>query len=221
MRVMDPDLAESFGLKDANGVLVNRVIPDSPAAEAGMQHGDVILAFNDQPIETSPQVQNLVAYTPPGTKVELRVWRQGLDDQPDREVAVSVTLKQQPEGFSTRQTFTASRPPAEAESDQKPARGFSWREGGMRLDPITKPLAEQYDLGDRQTGLVVTAVNSDGPAERAGISEGDVILEINGRTLGDLDDLEAALDKVSLHRGIRLYVDTRFGPLYLLMRDDR
>jgi serine protease Do len=215
MEPMDPDLAATFGLSESKGVLVAEVLEDSPAGDAGLRHGDVILAFNDEPIESQAHVQNLVAYMPPGTKVKLRIWR---DKQ---EKNVRVTLREQPSNFSTRQIRQLTPPEQTSKSDEDAERSFSWKDAGLTIYPLNSRWAKQYNWPRNREGLVVTAVNPDGPAARAGISEGDILLEIDGVALETLDDLEKAADSASMSKGIRLYFETHFGKRYFLLRQDR
>ena len=68
--------------------------------------------------------------------------------------------------------------------------------------------------------MVVTAVDPEGPAAHAGVDEGDLLLELDGHEVNNVDNLRKAVEEADLQRGVRLYVETRYGPIFLLMRQD-
>ncbi|MBE2258596.1 MAG: DegQ family serine endoprotease [Rhodobacteraceae bacterium] len=161
-------LAQSFGLKTATGALISSVEKGSPAATAGLEPGDVILKLNDREITRSSELPPLVAAIKPGTRISVQIWRKGAT----REIALAV-------GEIPTAAVAAN---GAGESDNPRL--------GLALRPLTP---EERGQSGGQGGLVVENVS--GPAARAGIQRGDVVLSLNGQPVGDVAQLRALLDK--------------------------
>ena len=160
-------LAQSFGLKKPGGALVSSVEKDSPAAKAGVEPGDVILSIDGKPISRSIDLSSYVADVRPGTAAKLEVWRKG----GSRELKVTV---------------------GEAKAAKVAAAEASGKAGG-RLGVAVRPLdsAEEKQAGV-QGGLLVEDVS--GPAARAGIQPGDIILALNGSPVKSADELTRLIE---------------------------
>jgi serine protease Do len=165
------DIASSLHLADVHGALVNGVTPGSPAAEAGIQTGDVITKFNDTTIDGGNELRNLVSSTAPGSTAELTVIR----DQKARQVRVTLAERKADE--------TASNEGGAPSED-----GL-----GMTVQPLTPSLAQQLEVPRATEGLAVTGVNPDGAAAAAGIQEGDVIRQANGKNVRSAGELRQAV----------------------------
>jgi serine protease Do len=169
-----PALAESFGLESTDGALIGEVFRGSPAERAGMQHGDVIVEFDGQRIESFHDLPRRVAATPPGSEVEVVVVRDGkrvtlqarLDEM--KKETLGLGLERAPQRTLADWGFEAKELSEEAPSE-------------LRLPPGTR-------------GALVTRVEPDSPASRAGLQQGDVILEADKSDIASLADLEEALD---------------------------
>ncbi|HQR69851.1 MAG TPA: DegQ family serine endoprotease [Burkholderiaceae bacterium] len=160
---MDAALAESFGLDRARGALVSRVEPNSPAAKAGLKEGDVIVEFNGKPIGKSNDLPAAVAQVSPGTKAPLKVWRN------KSETTLDVTVGELP-----------NERVAQAPADAAKPRGKL----GVAVRPLTPEEARELQS---EGGLVVR--ESSGPAARAGLRAGDVIVAVNGQPTRSVDEL--------------------------------
>jgi serine protease Do len=165
---LNQDLAKSFGLDKAEGALVSSVEKDSPAAKAGLEPGDVIVKFNGEPITESTQLPGRVADLKPGTSAKLEIWRKGSSKE------VTVTLG------AVKDANVASD-----ESGAKPQGKL-----GLAVRPLTPSEQEQSGIKD---GLLVE--NADGPAARAGIQAGDVILSLNGTPVKSAEQLRSLVSK--------------------------
>ncbi|SBT07431.1 putative periplasmic serine endoprotease DegP-like [Candidatus Accumulibacter aalborgensis] len=161
-------LAASFGLKGSAGALISSVEKGSPAAAAGLEAGDIILKLNDTEIGRSSDLPPMIAAMKPGTKVKLQIWRKGAS----QEVALSV-------GEIPAARLASSR---SGEAD-KSRLGLALRS----LTPQERGQAENPD------GLLVESAT--GPAARAGIQPGDIIVSLNGQPVRDVSQLRALLDK--------------------------
>ncbi|TAH42107.1 MAG: Do family serine endopeptidase [Betaproteobacteria bacterium] len=165
-------LAESFGLDGAHGALVSRVEADSPAAKAGLEAGDVILKFDGQAVASSAELPPRVAAMQPGKSVALEVWHKGKS----RTVTVTVG-EMQPAQVATEDSGATDR---------------------GRLGVAVRPLSPQEQQeAETRGGLVV--LDASGPAARAGIEEGDVILAVNGRPVTSADELRKQLAGAGKH----------------------
>lgn len=179
---LDEAMAESFGFKGTNGVLVGDVTPDSPAEKAGMKQGDIILKFGGKETNDTNQLRQMVAVTSPGTKVKVEVFREG-----ERET-LEVTVGELESGLATIKGH-------EAEDEDL----------GMTLKNLTPEIAEQ--LGLKQTkGVVVTAVEPFSVAAKAGLRPGDVIVAVQNKPVNTLAEFNKAMSKQDLKKGVRLTV---------------
>ena len=166
---LNQDLAKSFGLEKAQGALVSSVEPDSPAAKAGVEVGDVILKFNGEAISESTQLPARVADLKPGTSAKLEVWRQGGTKD------LTVTVGAMKDAKVAAADDTSAKPQGKL---------------GLAVRPLTPDEREQSGIKD---GLVVES--SDGPAARAGVQEGDVILSLNGTPVKSAEQLSTLVTK--------------------------
>jgi serine protease Do len=191
----DPPKAQSFGYKGEHGVLVEQVVPNTPAT-GKLQPGDIILAIDGKHVETVQQLRNQVAATPPNTEIKLTVFRDG------KEEPVALKLGEQPENV------LASNVPAHNNGGN----GMPDAEAGkigLRLANPNDELLKKWDLADVKSGAVVTAVERNSLAAKAGINPGDVITKVGGTDVKDAQAATDALAKVNVQKGVRLYVTTK------------
>ena len=168
-----PALAETLDLNTRKGALVAEVQPDSPAAKAGIKNGDVITAVDGQPVEDSHRLSLTVGGISPGTKLDLDVVRDGKNQK------LKVTTAERPgsNGRGGRQFD----PEAQASNDEGVLNGVS-------VDDLTPQLRNQLNLPARLKGAVITQVDAGSPAAKAGLRNGDVILEINRKPVTSAQD---------------------------------
>ncbi|HET9642473.1 MAG TPA: DegQ family serine endoprotease [Burkholderiaceae bacterium] len=189
---LNQTLAESFGLVRPDGALVAGVAPDSAAAKAGLKSGDVITEVNGEPIVRSGQLSSRIGLASPGDKVKLKVWR----DKSTREIDVKLGSADE---SSTRN--------AAADDDND----------GTRLGLALRPLSKaELSRAKVDHGLVIEDVG--GPAARAGVQPGDLLLAVNGKPVSSVQEVQALMkDKpknVALlieRDGERIFVPVRLG----------
>ncbi len=191
-----PDLAKTLGLAEPRGALVADVLADSPAEKAGMKQGDVIVEFDGKGIKSSTDLPRIVAATPVGKHVSLKVLRDG------KETTVQATL-----GVLDEQRLASSRP------GSAPAKGKL----GMALQDITPEMAKSLGLKD-PAGVVVSQVESGSPAEAAGIQVGDVILEVNRTKIKNLKEAQQALEKTGPDKGTLLLVKRGDSQIFVAIK---
>jgi serine protease Do len=161
-------IADSLGLKTAAGAIVDSAQPDSPATKAGLRSGDVITAVNGTAVKDARDLARTIAGLPPDSTVKLDILRQG------GAQTVSVTLARMPNEEQ------ASTTPTETPHQGVPHLGLS-----------VAPAADVAGAG--QTGVVVTAVDPNGPAAEAGFETGNVILDVGGKPVANVNDVMSAL----------------------------
>jgi serine protease Do len=184
------ELADSFGLKKPQGALVSAVEPKSPADKAGVKSGDIILAVDGRAIENSIDLPRIIGESRPGTPVSLKIWRQG----ETRELKASL-----------------GEAPAEklAKADSEP--GTKSGKLGLAVRPLTQEERKQIET---EGGLLVE--QSEGPAARAGVQAGDVILAFNNQPVKSVDQLRRLVDR---SRGsIALLIQREGNKIYVPIR---
>jgi len=199
-----PEKREALGLnKDIKGVLVMGVKPGQPAAAAGLQEGDLIVAADNQKIEDSGDLRNYVARRPVGTTINLKVLRPGEDVQPHAmNVRLSTAKRPSDKDLMTREG-------GEDENEKStPEQGV---EGSFGLQ------VQPYRQGG-QAGLQITGVAPGSPAAKAGFKPGDVILKINRQPVKTLDDLRRALKARTPGKSIPAYILHNGVPDFLAIK---
>jgi serine protease Do len=190
---LTPELARSFGAKDAKGVLISDVMPDSPASKGGMQAGDILTEFDGKKMEGPGDLQRAVALMTPGNTAKVRVWR----EQGEQTLDVKI---------------------GEAPSEEREARGPSTKPGkaalGLDVRPVTAEIARQLNLKSTE-GVVVARVEDSSPASEAGVQRGDVIREINSQKVRSIADFERLTKDVKDGDRLRLLLQRGAMSLYV------
>jgi serine protease Do len=174
-----PELAESFGLAEPMGALISGVSPDGPAAKAGIERGDVIVAFNGISISDSHQLPAIVAGAPLGKPADVTVLRDG------KRLELVAKIARQPDDLG-----------AGVGTDERGAapgrQGGALESFGLRVADITPQIARRGEL-PVERGVVVMDVAYDSPAAEAGIRPGDVLREVNRKPVASVADVRKAL----------------------------
>lgn len=199
---VDAATARQFDVKVRNGVIVRNVLPNSPAEKAGLEPGDVILKLNGQPVANPPQLQGVVEQLAIGKSYPLEVVRAG------KNVKLDVTIEEMP-------TTITAKGGANQTPGKEPAK---FNELGLQLSEMTPALARQLGLSNA-TGLVVTAIEPNSPADVAGIASGDLVEKVGTQAVANLDEFNTALKELSLKDGIVLHLRNADGKRFVILRD--
>jgi serine protease Do len=187
MTAVTPEDAEVYGLPSVQGALVQMVSDDSPADEAGLEAGDVIVSLGGQSVVQSGQLQELVAERNPGDRVDVGIYRD------KRERTLEVRLGEMPMRESAARSTSTSNERSPAESRL-----------GMSVTTLTPRIAAQFGLDEGTTGLVVTSVDPLGPTGRKGIAPGMRLLEVAGHPVETQRQLDDALEGQEPGRAVTL-----------------
>ena len=191
-----PEIAKSFGLKETEGALVSDVAEQSPADQAGIKRGDVIVSYNGKVIKDMDQLPRLVGTTEIGRKVKVGLLRDGKP----REVEVVIgELKEESTLMSKK---------AEVEKD------FF----GLVVQNITPEIAKHLNLKDKR-GVIVTDVQPGSVAQNADIRQGDVIKEIGRMPVKDVAEFKETMKKANIKEGIVLLVTRENATFYVVLRE--
>ena len=192
--------AKELKLPAERGVLLERIVPDSPAAKAGLKDNDVITEINGQRVEGAAQFRRMIHEIPAGRTIQLTVWRDG------RAQPISVTLGKSEEHGNIwmkdgQRSFSFQLPKIEM-PEVAPMPEMDWGGYGVlagtrpRLGIDAEDLSGQFGAyfgAPDGEGVLVREVNSGSPAEKAGVKSGDVITSLNGERVRSLGDLREKL----------------------------
>ncbi len=196
------ELADQFQVRPRQGVVVSEVLPDTPAAKAGVQSGDVILEIAGIRVSSSQELIALVEQAELGKPHALTIKRNGKMQE------LAFTPESQPDDYGLAQR--------EAPQD-RPAEGSQFDELGLELGSLEPEVAQQLGLQDVE-GVVIMGVQQGSVADRAGLDGGMVITQINRQPVKDLASAEKVLEDASLQEGILLLIRTAQGSRFVVLR---
>jgi len=192
-----PALASSFGLKDKKGALVADVVKDGPADKAGITQGDVIVEFDGKDVAASNDLPRIVAATPVGKEVSVKLLRSG------KTVSKTVGIARMEDNV----TEAARKSPGE-------------NKVGIAVQAITPEVARALQLKGR-AGVVVVSVEPGSPAEEAGIMRGDVIREVNRAVVKDVESFVRKMGEESGKKSVLFLVLRQGNNIYVVVKLDR
>ena len=173
---VDQTMADALGMERPRGVLMTVINPETPAEQAGMKEGDVILSVDGKDVNSISALRNTISLAGVGTDVDLRILRDG------KERGLKVTLGEMPEDLTT----VGAR-----EEDEDSAGGLE----GVTVRALTERVRRQLDVDDGLEGVVVTNVERTSNAWHRGLRQGDVVLEVARERVRSLDDYRRLIEK--------------------------
>jgi serine protease Do len=199
-------LADQFGVPVGTGVVVNNVFPKTPAAEADLKTGDVIVAVDGKQVTSPQQLQGLVEQLKAGKEYTFKVMRDG------KEVPVGVKVASMPTEYG--QTIVAK--PAQEEEKKDAA---SFEDLGLEVSPLTDDVSEQLGFDGKVSGVVITQVDEGSPAQMAGLESGIVIERVGKKAVKNVDEFRTAIEAAKKDgKNVLLLVRTPQGGRFLTLK---
>lgn len=186
---LDTKLAKSFGYEGTKGALVGFVDKDGPASKYGVKQGDIILKINGKKVKNSNHLKNLVAVNEPSKDVTLTIFR----DKKEIDVKVKLGELKAKDGDKIQ------------ESDSSKDNNVIFEKLGLTLEELTKENKKNYKFKN-ENGLIVKSVKPNSVSFMAGLSKGDLIVNVNGKAINTINEFEKIIDK-ELKNGIRLLIE--------------
>jgi serine protease Do len=202
---IDQNLASQLGLPTSQGALVTEVRPGSPAEKAGLKPQDVIVEFGGATIYEPRNLSALASRAAIGSSLPVVVLRDG------KRVELKVTVLEQPANYGERQT----RP---ADSNEEPQSG-NFNKLGLQVGPLSSDVAKQLGISSAG-GVVITAVEEDSIAARAGLAPSMAIVQVGRQAVKNAADFEAEVKRADLEKGVLLLVRSSEGSRFVVLRSE-
>jgi len=190
---IDSRLAKAFGLKNTNGSLITNVFEDTPAEAAGLQKGDVVIALNGKSIRNMTQFRNQIAAARANATVDIQLIRKG------NTKIIKVTLGERPED----PTIVQKKP----EEDS-----FL----GITVEILTPEKSKQLGF-ETSEGVLITKLEPDSAAAKAGLKIGILIVEVNRKTISNIEDFKEAMRNADLEEGVLFLIRTQQTSQYIIV----
>ncbi|MCK5284597.1 MAG: DegQ family serine endoprotease [Alphaproteobacteria bacterium] len=202
------EIAESLGLKKAQGALVASVTKDGPAKKAGIKAGDIIIKFNGEEVNKMRSLPRLVAETPIESKVEVLLWRNGKEKK--IKVSIGELEKAEESGLLAGKIKNIDT-------------GVKIEMVGMTVKKMTMSLRKQYDIDQSVDGLVIDDVAHLSEAAKKGLMEGDVIIEINQQAITKPEEALEIIENAQNndHNTVLLLINHRDEVRFIALKLDK
>ncbi len=184
-----PEIAKTFGLPEPKGALVADITEDSPAEKAGIQRGDIIVEYNGQKISDIHELPRLVASTPIGSEVTIKVFRDG------QYRDLKVVIEKLREGIATPEQFIEKLI-------------------GIKVKTLHPAIAEQYGIRDGGAVVIVDVIIGS-PADKTNLRKGDIIVEVNRKRVTSVEELASLLKELQKGDTVLFLLKRSTGYLYM------
>jgi serine protease Do len=203
---VDFALAGQLGMSTPHGALVTDVQPNSPAAQAGLQTGDVILQLGGHTIQDRRTLSALAGRSPIGAPQPLVVLRDG------KELTLHATVREAPANYGEKTT----RP---TESTEEPKDNKHYDKLGLQVGPLTGDVAQQLGIS-ANSGVVITAVEDGSPADKADLAPTMVITQVGRKPVKNVAEFEAEVKNASPDKGVLLLVRSPEGSRFVVLKNE-
>jgi serine protease Do len=187
------ELAKSLGIKETEGALISGVEKNSPADKAGFKRGDLVIALDGRKVADSTSLRNMVASSAPGTKVDVKIVRDG------KEMTIGMTLGEYKEKRVIKKT--------EYNNVLK----------GVTVQELTPTLRDRLSLPENLNGVVITNISEDSPSQGL-LQANDVIQEVNRKAIQSAEDYDRAVSKIGENDTVLLLIYRDGGSVYLTIK---
>jgi Do/DeqQ family serine protease len=201
IQAVTAELARSFGLDRPRGALVAAVVPDGPAAAAGVKPGDVVTRFDGTPVQKESDLPWLASTAGIGRTVDVEVHRDG--------AAKTLKIKLEAMPGADREARGGGKGGREDKAEERAPGAV-----GMRIAPLDRALAERLDV---KGGVAIVRVEPGTPAARAGLRRGDVILQLDGREVSEPKAVAGALETLRAGQTVRLWIQRGDGRQFVAL----
>ena len=191
------ELAESFGMKRPHGALIAKILADSPAEKAGFEVGDIVVKYNGKEISFSSDLPPMVGSSKIGSTVPVEVIRKG------KSKTLNVVISELPGEDEMQVASTGSSNVAESNALN------------ITVKDLTDAQKKELDIEDH--GVIVDSVG-EGPAQKAGIRNGDVILLINNTKVKDAEQFDSMVKDLPKEKSIPILIQRRGGPIFIALK---
>ena len=204
---VNEERARGLNLSETRGAVVGKVEEDSPAAKAGLQENDIILAFNDRPVRNRVEFFGLLIESAPGSKVMLSISRRG----ERQKISVELGRRTLPPHEVLQQLFRGYDPTTSSLDDRSRPITFPNNPAatryylGLTVEPLTEQLAKFFNLPGE--GVLICEVRAGGAADRAGMKAGDCITALNGTPVTSTSDFTQLISLIGQDRSKREQAD--------------
>lgn len=191
-QTVDKDLKEAFDLESDKGVIVKYVVPDSPADQAGLRQGDIVLKIDNQPTDDADQLVDIVTGYNPGDEISMLIIRDGKEKTIKAKLDERENREEPPITMHNPGRMWGPAPKAYTKTWKNSKFRSNNTYIGIGLESMSDQLAEYFGV-DNGTGVLVTEVYEDSPAEKAGLKAGDVITKVDGKDFDNVSDIQEAV----------------------------
>jgi len=197
---LTPELAQEFGLKKTKGALVSDVAKDGPAAKAGIMRGDVILEFNGKEVRDVSSLRNMVAQSKTGSEITIKILRAG------REFTARLFIVELP------------REVAEVIPSQLPDNSDLRALTGLTVMNLSREIIRQLGFSKDEKGVVIVKVEPGSPADDAEMKKGDVIKEINKKSINNVEDYNKITANIRENDSVLLFINRSGKKFYVILK---
>ncbi|RJQ17917.1 MAG: DegQ family serine endoprotease [Nitrospiraceae bacterium] len=197
-----PELAREFGLSKSSGALVTEILNGSPAEKAGLKRGDIIVEVDNKEVKNVETLRNMIAQSRVGSRITLKVVREG------KPLPLSVAITELPQD-------------AAQAVPQEPEEKFLREDNalaGFRVMDLSQEIAKQLDIPKDEKGVVIVKVDPYSTAEDAGLKKGDVIQEINKKTIRNISDFNNVVSKLRKGDTLLLFINRSGNKFYITLK---
>ena len=205
MQEMDEKLAKEFRAPNKDGILVAEVVPGGGAIKAGVKSGDVITEMNGKPVDDIAAFRNSIANMLPGTKVDLKVFRNGKPE------VIAVTLAERDAKGLALNTPGSPATPAPVKAPDVL--------DGVTVADVNAEFRKRFNIGDEVKGALVTQVAPDSACADADVRAGDVIVDIDGKKIASADEAVKLSEEVKTKSSVRLRISRKGATQFVVVEE--